>query len=139
MYIDRVTIAKLLQTKESNIRSTKLSGEVIQVCLWNREIVTVTVQQYMGCLKQRFEKAPTSEGLQLYAKHHTFSETDIEQIFTNTTLKRYEYLIVRYDYKGRGITGEFNFLDINGRRVVDFGGQGNTLVISETWSLITDD
>jgi hypothetical protein len=33
-----------------------------------------------------------------------------------STHQRWEYLSVRFDYKGRGITQEFNLLDINGKR-----------------------
>lgn len=29
----------------------------------------------------------------------------------------WEYLSVRFDYKGRGITQEFNLLDVNGKRM----------------------
>lgn len=39
--------------------------------------------------------------------------------------KRYEHLSARYDFIGRGITGEFNFLDINGERVLHSGGKGD--------------
>jgi len=52
--------------------------------------------------------------------------TDFKQIYKNATKAKYEYLTIRYDIKGRGITGEFDFLDINGRRVIDRGGYGDT-------------
>ncbi len=48
------------------------------------------------------------------------------KIFENTTGVQYEYLTIRYDIKGRGITGEFDFLDVNGERVIDRGGDGDT-------------
>lgn len=31
--------------------------------------------------------------------------------------QKWEYLSIRFDYKGRGITQEFNLLDVNGTRV----------------------
>ena len=40
-----------------------------------------------------------------------------QQQFTRAT-KKYEYLSIRYDYKGRGITQEFNLLDVNGERKI---------------------
>ena len=45
----------------------------------------------------------------------------IEQVFADTSEQRYEYLLLRYDYIGRGITGEFHFLDVNGQRLVKNG------------------
>lgn len=35
---------------------------------------------------------------------------------------KWEYLSVRFDFKGRGITQEFNLLDINGERVKGWAG-----------------
>lgn len=34
-------------------------------------------------------------------------------------MARWEYLHIRFDYKGRGITQEFNLLDINGKREIN--------------------
>lgn len=42
---------------------------------------------------------------------------------------RYDYLLIRYAFQGRGISGEFNFLDVNGERVLTRGGVGDI----ETW------
>lgn len=42
---------------------------------------------------------------------------------------RYQYLVLRYGYQGRGISGEFNFLDANGERVISRGGVGDV----DTW------
>jgi len=39
----------------------------------------------------------------------------------------WEYLSVRFDYRGRGITQEFNLLDVNGQRLMGWtseSGQG---------------
>lgn len=65
-------------------------------------------------------------------------------------IKKYEYLSIRFDYKGRGITQEFNLLDINGERKVgwndgkDKEGQlpNNlpdflTMAGSQGWEMIT--
>ena len=43
-----------------------------------------------------------------------------EHIFSNTSNKSYEYLLVRYEPKGLGITGEFEYLDINNKRVINY-------------------
>ncbi len=48
-----------------------------------------------------------------------------KDIFINRTNRYFEYLIVRYDFIGRGISGEFNFLDVNGERVIKPGGKGD--------------
>jgi hypothetical protein len=32
-------------------------------------------------------------------------------------MERWEHIFIRFDFLGRGITGEFNFLDINGERI----------------------
>jgi hypothetical protein len=36
-------------------------------------------------------------------------------------MQKWEYLSVRFNYKGRGITQEFNELDINGKNVISGG------------------
>lgn len=54
---------------------------------------------------------------------------DLNQVFTNPSNQRYEYLLLRYDYIGRGITGEFHFLDANGQRLVKNGA-----AITSDWS-----
>lgn len=40
-----------------------------------------------------------------------------QQQFTRA-MKKYEYLSIRYDFKGRGKTQEFNLLDVNGERKI---------------------
>ena len=50
---------------------------------------------------------------------------DMNQVFTNASNQRYEYLLLRYDYIGRGITGEFHFLDVNGQRLVKNGARSH--------------
>jgi hypothetical protein len=42
---------------------------------------------------------------------------------------QYQYLTLRYSYQGRGISGEFNFLDVDGERIITRGGVGDV----ETW------
>mgnify|MGYP001790948429 CR=1 FL=1 len=72
-----------------------------------------------------------------------------QQQFTRAT-KKYEYLSIRYDYKGRGITQEFNLLDVNGERKIGWnddkdkaGKLPNNLpdflavVGSQGWEMIT--
>ena len=36
-------------------------------------------------------------------------------------MKRFEYMHIRLDYKGRGITQEINILDIDGERIREWG------------------
>lgn len=38
---------------------------------------------------------------------------------------QWEYLSVRFDFKGRGITQEFSILDVNGERVKSWAGGGD--------------
>lgn len=64
-------------------------------------------------------------------------------------MQKWEYLSIRFDYKGRGITQEFNLLDVNGVRKkgwvssVFTGKEGNNLpdflklVGEEGWELIS--
>jgi hypothetical protein len=71
-----------------------------------------------------------------------------QQQFTATPIKKYEYLSIRYDYKGRGITQEFNLLDINGERKVSWNDdkadnipnnlpQFLNMVGSQGWELVS--
>ncbi len=45
--------------------------------------------------------------------------------------KQWEYKSVRFDYKGRGITQEINLLDIDGKRVRDWGSADDVLSLPE--------
>ena len=50
MYIARIAIAKLLDTKQSNVRHTKQIEDRIKVKLWNsKEPVFIAVDEYQKC------------------------------------------------------------------------------------------
>jgi len=55
-------------------------------------------------------------------------EINAEQIFQNVNDKQYEYLTAAYWFKGVGRTGEFEYLYINGKGVIEFGGDGETKI-----------
>ena len=69
MYIERVTLAQLLGTKHSNLRTIRQSREEINVQLWNsQEPVVVDIQQYKIYVEALRKKDKTHvEALQ---KHH---------------------------------------------------------------------
>ena len=127
MYIDRAVVAEMLEIQTTKIKATRLEQDVIQVTLWgSKEKPTVNLKQYMDLYKQRLKQPKTNnEESKQNILQKARTEINTQQIFTNTSQKKYEYLIARYDYIGRGITGEFNFLDINGERVLNIGGQGD--------------
>jgi hypothetical protein len=62
-------------------------------------------------------------------------------------MTRWEYLSVRFDYVGRGITQDFNLLDINGERKMSWTGANREsfttlpeflrLVGAEGWELVS--
>ncbi len=54
-------------------------------------------------------------------------ETDY--IFRQTVKSHFEYLSLRYSFIGRGVSSKFNFLDINGVRVIKMGSEEG----KETW------
>ena len=73
-----------------------------------------------------------------------------QQQFTATSIKKCEYLSIRFDYKGRGITKEFNLLDINGERKIGWSDDKDkarklpnnlpdflAIVGSQGWEMIT--
>lgn len=55
--------------------------------------------------------------------------------------QRWEYLSVRFDFVGRGITQEFNNLDINGERIKSWGSKDQRVVstLPELLSAVGDD
>jgi hypothetical protein len=63
MYIDRVAVARLLETKPSNIRKTQLIDERIQIQLWDsKDFVFVTLQQYKDCYRTASKLAQAING-----------------------------------------------------------------------------
>ena len=62
-------------------------------------------------------------------------------------MKEWEYLSMRFDYKGRGITQEFNLFDVNGQRLTGWTGEKAqtaktlseflVLVGEEGWELVS--
>ena len=56
---------------------------------------------------------------------------------------QWDYLSIRFNYKGRGITKEFGFLDVNGERVSSDGEAPSNLpelleqVGQDEWELVT--
>jgi hypothetical protein len=55
--------------------------------------------------------------------------------------QKWEYLSIRFDYKGRGITQEFNLLDVNGERVKGWYNAGgkNAKTLPELMQLAGED
>jgi hypothetical protein len=63
MYIDRTAVARLLETKPSNIRKTQLIDERIQIQLWNsKDLVFVSLLQYKDCYATRDKQSQAMNG-----------------------------------------------------------------------------
>ena len=54
-------------------------------------------------------------------------------------MARWEYKHIRLDYKGRGITQEINILDIDGRRIRDWGSSKEVPTLPEMFASLGDD
>ena len=52
---------------------------------------------------------------------------------------RWEYKLLRLDYKGRGITQEINILDVDGQRVRGWGAATEVPTLPEMLAILGDD
>lgn len=91
MYIERVTLAKLLGAKLSNIRTIRQIKEEINVQLWNsQEPVVVDVEQYKIYVEALRKKDKTHvEALQKH-QHEVYIEASQKQPKVNVGASKKE-------------------------------------------------